>query len=547
MAATITMNGLASGLDSASIVSKLIELEKRPIGLLEDKQVKVNDQISAWQEFNTKLLSLNTSAAKLNTQGKFKGVSGTFTNDVANGPNIVSLTTTTAATEGTSNITVSNLAAQQKTISNQTWSSLTAFSGIGSLTITANGTSTTVTGATLDDYITAINNSGMGVTASVVDTSSTSTPSYKLSISGDSTGADNSFTITGTGTATGPGTMPDPTFSNTQTARNASITVDGLTVERATNTFQNVINGVTMTITGTGSGQLTFNADTSTIVNNVNDFIKNYNDAMDYINTQLSYDKSKPTEPLFGNSTLLTIQQSLRGIVSGPVSGLTADNNGGYNSLSQVGIKTDQSNHLTMDSAVFTTALQASATAVGNLFAPTASGTYTYVLAKGSAVGGQYDTRYTTDSNGNNVMQMRLQGSSGSWITLTQDGSFFDGPSGSDLEGFTMLTPSNLALGDTGTMSISVGIAEKLKYRTDYYTEHSAQGLIFNERTSLEQKDSNFQDEIDALSLRIKKKSDDLTAKYARLENLMAQLKGEGDYLTQQLNYLPSMSSTKRK
>ncbi|MBI5637577.1 MAG: flagellar filament capping protein FliD [Nitrospinae bacterium] len=536
-AAPIQITGLISGLDSTSIVQKLVELEKAPVTSLQNKQAAISDQVTAWQTLNTKLLTLNTAVHNLNTNQKFRGTNGTFTNSISGGGNIVNMSTTGNAGSGTYSFAVNNLAAQHKMQSATGYSSATASAGISGMTITKGGVSQSFTQSSLQDLSSAINSSSLGITASIVNGGSSDAPSYRMLLTSNDTGANQSFTVSTVPGQNGLGPDPNPlTFTTTQTARDASITLDGLTVTRASNTVNDLLPGMSLSLIGTGSGEITLASDNATIVKNIQSFATAYNDVMDFTHAQMAYTKGQSTQPLFGNSTLLNIQQGLNSIVSGPVDGLPSDN--GYTSLSQVGVTTDVNNRLNVDTAKLTQALSGNATGVRRLFTPNAQGTYTYVYATGATVSGVYDTQVTSDANGQPVMQMRRQGTS-NWITMTQSGNTFDGPAGGDLAGFAM-EANNIHAGDTGTMNVSVGIAEKLSYRTGFYTEYSSQGAIYNEQTSLTKRNDDYQKQIDTLNMRIKKKSDDLTAKYARLESLLATLKGQSSYLSQQLSTLPS-------
>src|SRR5205085_6604295 len=103
--------------------------------------------------------------------------------------------------------------------------------------------STTISG--LASLINAENDSP--VTASVVQVSP---GQYKLVLTSKSTGTDNAFTVTetigagltlpdadGDGIA-GDGTLADPDADLTQTAQNASLTVNGLAISSASNTVE---------------------------------------------------------------------------------------------------------------------------------------------------------------------------------------------------------------------------------------------------------------------------------------------------------------------
>jgi len=528
----ISIDGLISGLDTTGIITKLVELERRPITLLEDKQNALDLKLEAWQELNTRILAFETGAQKINSSSEFQAMKAAFRNNSSTQSDIVNLTANSNVPDGSYSLNVSQLATQHKLISDQGFSSVTSNVGYSSVTITTSGGATqTFTDSTLSELRNSINAAGLGVTANIVNTASSASPNYRLMLSSTDVGSGNSFTAAVTQSST------VLSFSTLQSAQDAVLTLDGVSITRGDNVFSDVIEGVEMELTAAGSGTITMSSDTDAIVANIESFVEAYNNVMDYISEQFTYNReSQETKPLFGNSTLLSIQSILSDIVTGVVSGFNATSDA-YATLSQVGIKTDLANQLTVDSNLLVQALTDNPDAVKNLFVPLASGTYTFVGATGATVAGSYDTRVVNQAGGD-VIQMRLQGSSAAWITLTQNGNFWSGPDGSDLEGFD-IRAVNISAGDTGTMRITVGVAEKVSYRTGFFTEFSTDGAIFNERRSIESSISEYQKRIDDLERRVKTNQEALTSKYARLETTLAQLQGQQDYLTQQLANLP--------
>ncbi len=528
----ISVDGLISGLDTTSIITKLVELERVPIKLIEAKQDALDLKLEAWQELNTKILAFETTAQKINRSGEFQAMAALFRNNSSTQGDIVSLTTNANVLDGSYNLNVLQLASQQKLISDQGFSSTGSNIGYTSVTITtAGGASRTFTDTTLSELRNSINSAGLGVTANIVNTAGNANPNYRLMLSSTDVGSDESFTATVTQGST------VLSFSTLQSARDAVLTLDGISITRGDNVFNDVIEGVEMELTAVGSGTITMSNDTDAIVANIESFVDAYNVMMDYISEQFVYNiELKETKPLFGNGTLLGIQSTLSAIVTGVVSGFNP-NSDAYSTLSQVGIKTDSTNQLTVDKNLLVQALTANPNAVRNLFVPLASGTYTFVSATGATVAGNYDTRVVNQSGGN-VIQMRLQGSSSNWITLAQNGNFWSAPDGSALEGFD-LRAVNISEGDTGTMRITVGVAEEVSYRTGYFTEFSTEGAIFNERRSIETRISEYQKRIDDLERRVKVNKEALTSRYVRLEVTLARLKGQQDYLTQQLDNMP--------
>ncbi len=68
--AGISFSGLASGLDSSSIIKSLVALERRPIGLLQKKKSRFDQQAKLFATLRTKLDKLADLAKELKLQTK---------------------------------------------------------------------------------------------------------------------------------------------------------------------------------------------------------------------------------------------------------------------------------------------------------------------------------------------------------------------------------------------------------------------------------------------------------------------------------------------
>jgi len=67
MASSITFTGLGSGLDTASIVSQLMAIEKAPQDRLKTALAKEQTTLTALQQLNTSLAALQKSADSFST------------------------------------------------------------------------------------------------------------------------------------------------------------------------------------------------------------------------------------------------------------------------------------------------------------------------------------------------------------------------------------------------------------------------------------------------------------------------------------------------
>ncbi len=193
MAATYSISGLASGLDWRSMISQLVELERRPITLLEEKQTTLGEKKSAWNQVNSLLRSLKTAAGALNSPDDFNLFTpkATINSTTLNVSDLLSYAVGSNATEGSYNITVNNLAAAQKLSSKSFGSTSEALGISGELIINNRVLSIAATDSlsTIQNKINALNSgeNPAGVTASII---AISTGEYRLSLTSRATGSE---------------------------------------------------------------------------------------------------------------------------------------------------------------------------------------------------------------------------------------------------------------------------------------------------------------------------------------------------------------------
>ncbi len=528
-----SVDGLVSGLDTTSIVSQLIELERRPITLLENRQIDLSNQKTAWQAISAQLLKLESAVNKLNSSSQFSQFISKFNSNNSNGGTVLSVSAGASTTSGIYSLTVSQLAQAQKSASAETYSSIsTALGASGTITIDSSYNITVALTDTLEEIKNSINSSGAPVSATIINTASTASPAYKLLIAGADTGASNSFTITD---ATDGSTTI--TFGATQSAQDAALTIDGISVTKDSNAITDLIFDATINLETIGSGTITFAADNDAIIANVKAFTDAYNEVNTEIKKQFALNTDKNTKgALFGNLSLETIQNQIVSILSNGVPGIDGTDSTKIAYLSQIGVTTDETNLLQVDEAKLKDMLVNRFSDVRDIFTPSGSGTYTFVSAEGATTGGTYNTR-VVDNGGVDEFQMQLVGGDGTWVAMTTTGNFVTGINDTILEGLILRTGS-LTLGETGTMRVAVGVAERLSYNTAKYTEFSTEGLIFNQNDSINKQDKELQIQIDNLEERLAKKEVDLKAKFVKLETLLSQLSSQQSYLDSQLSTL---------
>ncbi len=261
----------------------------------------------------------------------------------------------------------------------------------GTFTLDGGATTVTVDGTnnSLDGIAAAINNVPNPLTTAKVIQDGNG---YRLQLTKNGI---SSTDMDMSGLTGGTGTNANPTFSNVDPTKapandatysagvNANFSLDGVNISKSTNAVSDVLTGVTFTLlkgsstdllTGLSTpstSTLTIGNDTSTITSKINNFVTSYNDIMGMINKQSVYDTTKSTSaPLFGDSTLRSLKDAMRTMISGPVTDATAGTvNQDYSLLSKIGITSNSKDGtLSVDSTILATALNTNFSAVTDLF-----------------------------------------------------------------------------------------------------------------------------------------------------------------------------------
>jgi len=369
MAGLITVGGLATGIDTNSIIDKLVALEKRPVALL---GVEVQDVQATQTSINTlggKLSTLRSAAHALGTtDGVLVRAATSSDTDVlaaAAGagaqPGSVALTITQLARGSVAGATV-GVASATSTVASGPG---TFQFQVGSGTVKSVNVDATTT---LQGLATAINALDAGVTASAVNLGTASAPDFRLEIASKATGATSTVTVTHDDTALAVQTA--------QAGQNAQFTVDGFsgTFERESNTFGDVLPGVTVTLRNRGTATVTVADDADAITAKVKTLVAAFNDIVTFVTgeSQVTETQDKSDVALGSHATDSTVKHlvaRLHEVFSESVGGA-------YTNLSSLGLATQQDGTIAFDEGKFRTALGSDSTAVAATFAGagTASG-----------------------------------------------------------------------------------------------------------------------------------------------------------------------------
>jgi flagellar hook-associated protein 2 len=373
MAGVIQVGGLATGLDTNKIIDQLVQLERRPIDLLQQQESDIQDSQTAFATFAGKLATLRSAAEALDTADDFLAGKASSSNDAA-----VSAVAGSGASRGTVTVDVTQLARGSVAGSSTGLASASATvatgDGVFKFQVGSGAVQTVAVSSTttLADLVTAINAKDAGVTASAVNLGTASVPDYRLNVVSKATGASSTIAVVQDDTSLA--------IATTQPGLNAEFTVTGFsgTFKRETNTFSDVLAGVSFTLKDEGTATITVNDDADAITTKVKALVTAFNDAVTYADgqSQVTTDGSGTTTvgPLAANASVRRLVDELHAGISSTFTGATTK----YVNLSSVGLTTvardggtQPVGTIAFDEGAFRSALADDPSAVAALFGGT--------------------------------------------------------------------------------------------------------------------------------------------------------------------------------
>lgn len=519
--------GINSKLDTKGIIKNLVTLQSQPITIVEAKRTLEETKLRSFQDLKDRLKNFKSIVNTLNTKSRFLSTKGEFSNNSAADTNkVVTLATTSSATSGTFSLVVNNLARESKLLSSG-FKDTSSPLGKGTLTLNVGTTATKIkiddSNNTLNGLRLAINNSGANVQANFINDGSATNP-VKLVISGKKTGNDNAVSISSvSGALLGVGGQRGSIkFTQTQAAQDASFVLDGIAVTKANNTVTDVISGATLQLESAGSGVITLNPDKDAIKEKIQKYVDGFNELMVHLNKELALTESTgETGVLFANFTVQNLQQTLRETVTDKVNGVT----GNFHYLSQIGIKTQSDGTLTINDAALNTALASNIENVTQLFS--SSGTakdkaVNFVGFTGKTKPGTYNVRVS-----NGAPQLAASGST-TFTNAVGSGNFFAGAKGTSAEGLNFRI-GNLADGDYGTITLSIGVAQITNRVLARLTDASLDGPLEAEIDSAKKTIGEFDSTIKGLEERLVLFESNLRDRFTNLEVVLGRLNSQGN------------------
>jgi len=384
-----TVGSVGAGLDVEAIVTALVDADVAPkTNSLNRQEDSLSAELSGLGTLSSVLASLDAALTPLSDGSAFDSM-------VIDSPTEVEVVQTGTPSAGSYGISVNTLAASQ-VLASGGFNSASAVVGTGTITLKI-GQPTYVSGSsgaysgftedvsksvtitidssnnTLSGIRDAINSSSAEVTASlVVDGDQT-----RLLLTADDSGAATTISIF---TDDDDGDDVDANnlsqlaynmsagFSNlteTRSSKDASFSLNGLTLTNSSNTIAGLVDGLDFTLKGvtTSEQSVTVRADIVGAEAKVQAFVDAYNTYQTTLSQLMDYRSDDGV--LAGDSTARRIQSALRSITTGVVE--QAGNT--FSNLSDMGVSSDRDGLLSLSSTKFQSALSQNSQDVKALFA----------------------------------------------------------------------------------------------------------------------------------------------------------------------------------
>ncbi|HET9371598.1 MAG TPA: flagellar filament capping protein FliD [Vicinamibacterales bacterium] len=354
MSSPITFSGF-NNIDFNVVLNALMQQASQPLTVLQSQQTALKSQVTTFKSLTSHVATLASAVAALADADGLNGHSGTSSQPTALGVSVGP-----GAVAGHYDVVVNELARAQVTASTSSAadSDTTVVASGGSITI--GGVSVTISGdVTLQGLAAAINGTdGIGVNAAVIRTAA---DTYRLVLTSRESGLAGAFTI-GNNLTGGAGV----TFAgNAVEASDASLLVNNIPVTGSSNTFTDVIPGVTLTALQKDAATtiaVDVAADSSALEAKLQSFVDAYNGLVQFLGEQREAAGRNEASSIGRDPLLRQLRNALRTDILG------AHGTGTFTRLSEVGIEFTRTGQLQLDKAKLADAIELDADAVRAMF-----------------------------------------------------------------------------------------------------------------------------------------------------------------------------------
>lgn len=363
---TIQFGGLATGLDTSSIIDQLMNIERQPLARLEADKTWLNNRLKAFTELDTRLKSFSDTIKDLNYRDTLLKRSTTLGSE-----EFFTASASRDAMPGASyEVEVVSLARVQKSVSTGVASSTDLLFGTGSLSLSVGQESHTIDIGegknSLTGIMAAINAADLGVRAAIINDGTvnpdgSSTP-YRLVLTGETVAKEFSLDVSGLSVGTASLDLGEPV----QQATRAHVRVDSIDIYSDTNTLTEAIPGMTLDLRKAEVGtttSLAVNVDKAAIKEAIEGFATGYNKVISFITSQ-SVINGEGGGVLGGDAGINAIKRRLQTMLTQP-----AENSGTLRAMSQLGFETQKDGTLKVNEKTLNAAIDENLDSVVSLLA----------------------------------------------------------------------------------------------------------------------------------------------------------------------------------
>jgi flagellar hook-associated protein 2 len=356
---TSSIDGLISGMSTASVITQLLSIDKQPQVRLQVRKAEATATVNAYRELNTRFSALQSAGEKVANLTAWKAHAAKSSSTE------VTVSASTTALNGSITFDVSQIAKAQAYVSQASYSSTSAIvttSATATLT-KGDGTPKTVDlgDGSLAAVVAGINAADASVRAAAVQVAP---GSYKLQLTSTTTGAASTFSF-----ADGANATPLGTLTSLVTGQDAQIVVGvgspgQYTITSASNTLADVVPGLTLTVKNPVNGvTVDVSSDVVSLKKDIQAMVDAANKVLTGIKEATAYDADKKAGAvLVGDATVRALQQRLLSSVSQTV--------GALGNAGAAGLEVAKDGTLTFDAATFDTAYAADPAKTMALFRP---------------------------------------------------------------------------------------------------------------------------------------------------------------------------------
>jgi len=365
-----TFNGSSNyAADLQQTINHAVDIASIPLNQLNRNVTALQGQSTEIGYLQNGFVMLQNAIKSLTTGVNGGGLSVSVSDNTIATANLKSSSTVNA---GTYSLNVINAGSPTTSVSNTGLPivadpTATSISASNTFTLTVNGSPFTVTPAanSLNALAQAINTSGAGVSATVINLGSPSAPSYTLSL--------QSAALGNIPIQLNDGTQDLLTTLSTGTPAQYQLNGQPSTPISSNSSTVILAPGLTANLLGVGQTTITVAEDPSAATTAISSFVTAYNATVDELNTN----RGTAGGPLSGQSIVFSVGQTLRDLTS------FTGGNGAATSLADLGLTFDGTGHLAFDQSQFSSV---AASHPGDLASFLGTGTGSGFLAAASGI-----------------------------------------------------------------------------------------------------------------------------------------------------------------